>query len=546
MALFSLTVAPFAVLFGVALHLLYFKRGEHHMYGVRYLQAFVITCLVATSTLTIAYGVAFKSSLVIVGLCTGHVSVGLFGSLLCYRLFWHPLRAFPGPLAARISSLWISTQNIKPQNHLVSLDLYKKYGPFVRVGSSELMIVHPKAVPAIYGVQSACRKAAWYDAEYPRQSIHMTRDHKLHHERRRIWSQAFSNRALRGYESQVNAYNTELVSRLVEFKGAPTDAARWLNYYSFDVMGALAFGHDFRMLSSGQEHWAIALLDASLAILGLRLPVWAFRMLTAVPGPSAKYWDFIEYCNQQLAAKIADERKHGSEGRDKDDLASLLIAHADAHPSDTERRILQSESRTIIVAGSDTTAATLSHIFYYLTQYPEHVERLRDELLPLTDNGYSFEHRRIQNAEHLNAVIDEVMRLNPVPPTSLTRKTPLEGIQIDGTFVPGNMEVSAPRYVLGRSEMAYERPDEFIPERWYSQPSLVKDKAGFAPFSIGPYGCVGRPLAQMQLRTLTAQIVMRFDLEFPPGQDGSGFIENVTDRFTWGLAPLDLCFKPRN
>ncbi|KAI1492457.1 putative cytochrome P450 monooxygenase [Biscogniauxia mediterranea] len=546
MAPFPPIVAPLAVASGMALHLLYFNRGEHHMYGIRYMQVFVTTFLVAVATLTVAYDVALKSSLAIVSLCTGYVSVGLFSSLLCYRLFWHPLRGFPGPLGARISSLWLTLQNTKAENHRVCLDLYNRYGPFVRIGSSELMIVHPKAVPAIYGAQSACSKAAFYDEDYPRESIHMTRNAKLHHERRRIWSQAFSDRALRGYESHISTYNAALVSRLAEFKGAPANAPRWFNYYSFDVMGDLAFGRDFGMLSSGQQHWAIALLDEAFVIQGLKLPVWVFRMLTAVPGLTAKYWSFIEYCNRQLTAKIADERRNGAEGRDRDDLMSLLIAHADAHPSEKEQLVLHSESRTAIVAGSDTTAATLSHIFYYLARYPEHTERLRRELSPLTDDGRSFEYLRIQSAEHLNGVINEALRLCPVLPTMLPRKTPPEGIHIDGTFVPGNMDVWAPMYVLGRSEAVYERPEEFIPERWYSQPSLVKDKAGFAPFSLGPYGCIGRPLAQMQIRTLMAQIVMRFDVEFPPGQDGSKFIENTKDRFTLGLADLDLCFKPRN
>lgn len=34
-------------------------------------------------------------------------------------------------------------------------------------------------------------------------------------------------------------------------------------------------------------------------------------------------------------------------------------------------------------------------------------------------------------------------------------------------------------------ESSYERPDDFIPERWYSKPEMVKNQAGFAPFSSG-------------------------------------------------------------
>lgn len=48
----------------------------------------------------------------------------------------------------------------------------------------------------------------------------------------------------------------------------------------------------------------------------------------------------------------------------------------------------------------------------------------------------------------------------------------------------------------------------------------------------------------MQLRLVIAECVARFDVEFPLGKDGSEFIENVKDRFTWGLADLNICFRP--
>lgn len=49
----------------------------------------------------------------------------------------------------------------------------------------------------------------------------------------------------------------------------------------------------------------------------------------------------------------------------------------------------------------------------------------------------------------------------------------------------------------------------------------------------------------MQLRTVVAEAVMKFDIAFAAGRDGSEFISKVKDRFTWGLADLDLCFQSR-
>lgn len=38
---------------------------------------------------------------------------------------------------------------------------------------------------------------------------------------------------------------------------------------------------------------------------------------------------------------------------------------------------------------------------------------------------------------------------------------------------------------LCTDEAIYEKADDFIPERWYSRPELVKEKSAFAPFLAG-------------------------------------------------------------
>ncbi|KAI9164122.1 Cytochrome P450 monooxygenase notG' [Paramyrothecium foliicola] len=534
---------PFAAFSaGVCLHLGYFIRGEHHMHGVRYLQIFILMFAGLSAAFTKYCDISILSALFRTSTLFGYILSGVFSSVLVYRTAFHPLRRFPGPVAAKISSIWFSHHVYRSADaHKKSLDLYKKYGKFVRVGSNDLMIVHPSAVPVVHGAQSRCRKASWYDEDWPRASIHTTRDHQFHHSRRRVWSQAFSDRALRGYENRITSYNKALVDRLYQYGGEPVNAAKWFNYYSFDVMGDLAFGKDFDMLKSGQQHWAVGLLEEAMSIQGLKLPTWLFRMLIAVPGLTEKYWRFIGYCDDQLDLKIKGEKES-----ENPDLMATLLADVGRHPSEQDMLTLRSDSRTIIVAGSDTTAATLSHIFYQLANHPEHVELLRKELAPLASDDGTFEHKRIQHADHLNAIINESLRLNPVPPTAIVRKTPPEGIFVDGTFVPGNMHVWTPQYVLGRSELAYEKPYDFTPERWYSKPAMIKDKAGYAPFSTGPYGCIGKPLALMQLRLVVADCIMKFEIEYPKGQDGRHFIDNVKDRFTWGLAELNLCFQPRS
>ena len=208
---------------------------------------------------------------------------------------------------------------------------------------------------------------------------------------------------------------------------------------------------------------------------------------------------------------------------------------------------LTGDSRLVIVAGSDTTAATMTHIFYRLCKQPEHIAKLRAELDPLVENQQisTFNVGAVEKCEHLNGVINEGLRLFPPVPSGVLRVTPADGLKVGDNYVPPDVTIGIPMYTVNRSEKVCERPEEFIPERWYSKPELVKNARAFAPFSLGPYGCIGKGLALMELRTIVTLLVTQFDVRFAEGEDGRAFIEESKDMFTIALADLNLKFTPR-
>ena len=96
-----------------------------------------------------------------------------------------------------------------------------------------------------------------------------------------------------------------------------------------------------------------------------------------------------------------------------------------------------------------------------------------------------------------------------------------------------------------KAPKAFAKPDEFIPERWTTQPDLIVDKAGFFPFLIGPFSCIGRQLALRELRVVTAKLVLGFDVSLAPGEDGYSLFNETCDNFTLTMGRLELCFKER-
>ena len=72
---------------------------------------------------------------------------------------------------------------------------------------------------------------------------------------------------------------------------------------------------------------------------------------------------------------------------------------------------------------------------------------------------------------------------------------------------------------------------------------MIKYKDAFAPFSMGPFGCIGKSLAYVELRTVTARLINRFDVSLAPGEDGKRIIWETIDHFTVDPGHLDICFK---
>ena len=48
----------------------------------------------------------------------------------------------------------------------------------------------------------------------------------------------------------------------------------------------------------------------------------------------------------------------------------------------------------------------------------------------------------------------------------------------------------------------------------------------------------------MELRTLTAELILKYDVAFAPGEDGSKLLNESIDHFTMTLGKLDLVFTP--
>lgn len=95
---------------------------------------------------------------------------------------------------------------------------------------------------------------------------------------------------------------------------------------------------------------------------------------------------------------------------------------------------------------SDSSAPVLVFILYCLAMYPQHAEKIWNEVSDLDTHDPGALH----DLPHLNAVVDETLRLYPGVPTGGLRETPSEGMMIGGRYIPGHTTIAVPRYSIGR------------------------------------------------------------------------------------------------
>ncbi|KIV92758.1 hypothetical protein PV10_04027 [Exophiala mesophila] len=515
------TMVLYPFLLGVASHLGWFMHGEHHKLTLRYFQALLGLPPLALMLL-IFRAWPFSTALMSTFRFTNAYLTGLYGSppLAKYSELWH---------------VWTATQ--RTRNFEDIDDLHAKYGDFVRIGPSELSVIHPDSMELVHGPNSKCTKAEWYDNSPGLTSLHQTRSKKLHDRRRRTWARGFSAQALRNYEPRVDVYTDSLVKQVEAHSGQPLDVSRWFNYYSFDVMGDLAYGKSFSMLETGKSHWAIDVLNGGVAHVGtIGQSTWLTRLFAQMPIITRDFQRFLVFCEDMINERAKQEKE-------LPDIATWILQSPKMENSGySEQGWLTGDSRLIIVAGSDTTASTLTYLFYHLAEDPERVKKLRHEVDALDGDFSSI---ALEKLEYLNGLINETLRLHPPVPSGVPRKTPPEGMQIGSTFVPGGVTVKIPYYTIQRDNRNFEHALEFIPERWCDTSIKDQNHSAYAPFSRGPYSCIGKQLALMEIRAVTARMMSKLDVSFGPGEDGSNLVNETHDCFTLHLAPLNLKFEDR-
>lgn len=176
---------------------------------------------------------------------------------------------------------------------------------------------------------------------------------------------------------------------------------------------------------------------------------------------------------------------------------------------------LTAEALTQLIAGSDTTSNTSCALLYHTARTPGVLAKLQRELdaaIPSNDTKVP-DYESVRNLPYLEAVINETLRIHSTSGIGLPRLVPADspGVHVGGRFFPAGTVLSVPTYTMHHARAIWGADaDAFRPERWAD--ATPRQRNAFIPFSYGPRSCVGRNVAEMEMKMIAATWLRRYDV----------------------------------
>lgn len=361
---------------------------------------------------------------------------------------------------------------------------------------------------------------------------------------RALTMQAFRQENLRRFFPTLRRITERLHKRWRTSAGQPIPLPHEWMLFTVDVTVQFAFGFDINLLENQNADFQRHLerqLPGFNRWVNAPFPYWHFvklpgdrDMLDSLATIKDTINDFIRQARDRL------EKQPEIDPQPANFLETLLLARDEngAGLSDDE---IQGNILTMLLAGEDTTAHTLSWLLYLIAEHPEVQQRMQQEAdSVLGEETLPPDLATLDKLPYIEAVALETLRLKSVAP--MLYLEPIKDVELNGTRIPqGTMLVLLSRYGTLR-EQNFGEASAFKPERWLaSSADCPHNRNAFVPFGAGPRFCPGRSLALFEIKMAVAMLCRNFTVSRT--QNG----RPVRELFSFTMMPehLRVRFGPR-
>lgn len=310
---------------------------------------------------------------------------------------------------------------------------------------------------------------------------------------RRVVQPVFAQRHVVEFASQMTGTAAQVVERWPD--GVALDAAGELRRLTLGIVGRALFGSELE----GEAERTGRALEALQrgAVIG-----------TFLPGATAKRGVYRRVPGLGGALGYLDDMvQRVVKGSSGGELLHLLKESGQFSEAE-----LRDEVLTLLLAGHETTAASLAWTFMLLSKYPAARDRLEDEVDGVL-GGREPEAEDVDRLPWTKAVLSEAMRL--CPPAWTIERDALEDDEVAGVRVPAGSTIAVPPYLIHRNAEVWPNPEGFQPERFMGEQR--HPRYAYLPFGGGRRICVGAGFAMLEATLVLATIARTHRLDLVPG-----------------------------
>ncbi len=327
-------------------------------------------------------------------------------------------------------------------------------------------------------------------------------DGTAHLHDRRLILPAFHGERMKSYADTMRSIADAEIDRWPT--GAPFPIHRAMRAITFEVIMRTVFG-----LQDGRD--AARIRDTVVKLFTLYASragtLFALPALRVDLGPWSP-WGRAVRLHRELSSLLFEEFRRREAGVEHgEDVLSMLLQARDEAGAPLDDETLRDEMLTLLLAGHETTAASLSWVINRLIANPEIAERARAELLSVT-NGERIRAEHTSKLRYLEAVINETMRLDPVIPNA--GRELQASVTIAGRELPAGAVLAPCIYLTHRRPDLWPDPRKFNPDRFLTG---KVDPYAFFPFGGGIRRCIGAAFATYQMKIVLAEILARVELK---------------------------------
>lgn len=312
---------------------------------------------------------------------------------------------------------------------------------------------------------------------------------------RRLLQAQFTGAGIRRYEQRIVGAARRAADHWAECArtGTPTDVGDDLRFFALDTIWRSLTGHPLDETTNREL--------AAVEAVGAALP--------ATPSASADVAELRAAVAADLARidavaehAIATARR-GEAGPEGPGLLRVLVEAGQTHPEYTDQ-LIRDELVTLLAAGHETTATTLSWLYLLLDRHPE----ARPWALNAGPAGSPERERAIR------ALASETLRL--YPSAWLIPRHATEDDTLAGYHIAAGTDIFVCPYLTHRDPALWPEPERFAPERFTTadegRPS--SRHGAYYPFGLGARACLGAQFAMREMTVFLEHLLPAFSPSF--------------------------------